>query len=333
VQHLTSLTTAEDLDVTYQLMNPAAFTAQQAGVMAGNLQFGSALLSCKRADGDYHFVSERQCGWFSISSMGQQQDAAGERSGIHRNGTTLAGGMQFALNDTWHLGFAASRGWDDLSADRLDIERVQSAKGRINQAGVVAKGNFGDTTLALGLSGGEANYHSTRTTLFNAQAYSDQRVRFAAAQLRIAHAFDHSKWYWRPMFDTTLQRVHRSAFSEVGGGANALDVLANTDTFVTLQPALEFGVQVTPSTRWYARTGVSRIVGDPELRTSATLQGAPTGVAPFSVTEQLDRTRAEVAAGIDMFTARGVVLRLGYTGRISSHSEQHEGSFKVSVPF
>lgn len=69
----------------------------------------------------------------------------------------------------------------------------------------------------------------------------------------------------------------------------------------------------------------------PEVQ--ALLQGAPAGVGAFSVVGQVDRTIAELAAGLDLFNTGGVVFRVGYAGKYSSRLESHSATLKVSMPF
>jgi hypothetical protein len=65
----------------------------------------------------------------------------------------------------------------------------------------------------------------------------------------------------------------------------------------------------------------------------ASLTNAPVGVAPFAVSRVLDKTLGDIALGVDLFSAEGIVIRVGYLGQYSSNSSSSGGLIKVSLPF
>jgi outer membrane autotransporter protein len=205
------------------------------------------------------------------------------------------------------------------------------------QGGVVVKGNYGNLTMAASIAGGHGDYDSTRLAFNGAVASSEQAVDSISAQLRVAYAFDRTRWYWRPMLDLNYADVRRDAFVETGAGVYNLQIQAGDDTFVTVQPQIEAGYDMPVFegglARWYARLGVTQYLTDAAVDVSATMAGAPVGVTPLTVTQSLDETLGDVGLGVDLFSAGGMVLRIGYNGQFSSHSATHGGMVKFSIPF
>jgi len=305
-------------------------------LFGSNNEFSNAMMSCRQASGDFHFSSEGQCGWFAASAGSQRHDATNTQIGFQRDSTSIAGGVQIAANEHWHIGIGAAAGDERIVADRQSLSTAQTIDGNTTQLGVIAKGTFDNNSIVFGVNGGHGGYSSTRSTLLNGLAINHQSMRFYAAQLRLSHTFDHVGWYWKPMLDTRWIHLSRDAFSEQGAGSNNLEVKASVDTFTFVQPAIEFGKDVTAATdllRFYTRVGASKLVSGTNVAVTATLQGAPASVMPFAVYQELDRAVFDLATGLDVITQKGIVLRIGYTGQISNRGSQYGGNVKLSVPF
>ena len=69
----------------------------------------------------------------------------------------------------------------------------------------------------------------------------------------------------------------------------------------------------------------------PEL--VASFQGAPAGIAPFTVKGELDKTYVNVDVGLHVLYANDVVLRVSYIGKFSDHLTSNGGMVKLSIPF
>jgi hypothetical protein len=340
VKQIVSRTTAEQLQSTYDTLSPAGYTLPVVTLFGNSVDFSNAMMSCKQAsghdNGNYHFVSEGQCGWFAISAGSQRHDATDTQFGFHRDSTSIAGGVQIAASDHWHIGFSASSGDERIIADRQSSSTAQTIDGSTTQLGIVTKANFDNNTIVLGITGGHGGYSATRNALLETQATGKQSMSFYTAQLRLSHTFDHVGWYWRPILDTRWMNLRRDAFSEQGAGGNNLDVAASTDAFAFVQPAIEFGKDVHSSSdllRFYARAGVAKMISGSNVSVTASLQGAPTGVAPFTVYQSMDKAVVDLATGLDVITQQGMVLRFGYDGQLSSHGSRYGMNVKLSVPF
>jgi hypothetical protein len=326
----------DQLKQAYDALSPAGYGVSIFTLLNANTSFTNSMLSCKQNGGDNHFVREGQCGWFAVNAGEQRQSTTTSDFGFNSTGYSVSGGLQFALNSEWHAGFGIANSNDYILVDRPDLSRAQSIDGRTTQAGLVVKGTFGNNLVAFNVSGGNGHFSSTRATLFDTTATSQQSISFYSALLRVAHTIDNASWYWRPLLDTKIQKTRFGDFQEQGAGANNLNVVAHSDTFVVVEPAMEMGRDFHQSEsvlRLFARAGVARLVSGGSVTLNATLQGAPQSVAPFAANQSTDKTVADLAAGVDVITSSGLVLKVGYEGQLSSHGSQYSMNAKLSIPF
>jgi uncharacterized protein YhjY with autotransporter beta-barrel domain len=236
------------------------------------------------------------------------------------------------------VGFGLSYDSDRIVAKHTSSSQyANQANGNSVQGGAVIKGNYGDFTVAASLTAGHGDYDATRLAVDNVFANSGQTIDSTSVQLRGAYAFDFRHWYLRPILDVDVTDVHHSAFTETGSSAYNLQVQAGTNSFVSVQPQIEAGLDMPLAAgglaRWYARFGLTSYVSGGSVDAVASLTNAPVGVAPFAVSRVLDKTLGDIALGVDLFSAEGIVIRVGYLGQYSSNSSSSGGLIKVSLPF
>jgi outer membrane autotransporter protein len=190
-------------------------------------------------------------------------------------------------------------------------------------------------------SAGFGNYDSRRVVDLvtpGVVARGDQDVRFASVHGRVSHDLAQGPdFYVRPLVDLGATYVSRGSFREKGADGANLQAEKQSDTFVTVQPAIEFGGERRLNNggllRPYVRIGVTRFLTDNDRQITATLQGAPAGVAPFKNVTSSDRTHANVSLGANILTKGGAVARLDYTGQFSDSRSANVVAVKISVPF
>ena len=85
--------------------------------------------------------------------------------------------------------------------------------------------------------------------------------------------------------------------------------------------------------RWYARLGVNRFIDGGSFGVEAMLQGAPEDAGFLGVSQELDRTVRECAAGVDVLTGNGVTLRVGYSGQFTASGTTHGATLKFTRSF
>lgn len=144
--------------------------------------------------------------------------------------------------------------------------------------------------------------------------------------------------YVRPMLGLGVSYVKRNGYTENGAGAANLHVAKEHETFVSLQPALEFGGEFGIGgkgtlLRHFVRVGLTHFLGNNEQHVTASLEGAPAGVEPFTVITRSDRTYGDLALGMDVLIKGGTTVRLEYNGQFSANSTTNAIGIKFAMPF
>jgi hypothetical protein len=332
---LFAMPTAAPLAAAYDRLSPEPHGALVNGTLFSALQFGDAMLSCRRADAESRFVREGECGWLSAGAGVLRQRASDAAMGLHRHVQGIHGGLQREVAPNTHLGVAAG-----VEHGSVNVADIATTTGDQVQAGLILKTRLGDSSFSAALTGGLGRYDSQRSAVAvagPATATASPRLDFMSAQLRAAHAFARGDAYIRPSIDLGYTRVDRKAFDETGAGVANLSVHRAVDDFTTLRGAVEWGAEWARDDgslfRPALRLGLLGMVSGSAPRTEATLQGVPAGVGPLTVQGQIDRTIGELGAALDVLNTGGTVLRLGYTGQFSRHIESHSAMLKFSMPF
>jgi len=107
------------------------------------------------------------------------------------------------------------------------------------------------------------------------------------------------------------------------------------DWLASVAPAVEVASQWRRGDyvwRPYVRAGV-RLLSTKSLSATASLAGAPSGIAPFTVTAPLDQFVAEVSAGFNLWKDSRYSLQLSYDGRFGAHTFDNGGTFKLRTAF
>jgi uncharacterized protein with beta-barrel porin domain len=81
------------------------------------------------------------------------------------------------------------------------------------------------------------------------------------------------------------------------------------------------------------RAGITHYPGSNERHVTASLEGAPAGIAPFTVTTRSEKTYADLAIGVDILRKSGTTVRLEYNGQFSENSTTNAIGIKIAMPF
>lgn len=323
------------LNVAYEKLGPGALGSLSSLSMTSSLDFQEAMHSCRQREGEYRFIHEGECRWLRFGGSVRDQEREALNPGYKLNALTIAGGAQREVGEDTHLGFGLSYVRSDLNSVFSDVE------GDRFEAGVILKRRYGATRISGSLSAGYGHYDSRRLVdLATPGLHALGKPDLWSASLlgKISHDLvtgDNS--YVRPMVGVGVTRVLRNAYGESGAGGANLQVEKEWDTFVSLHPAIEFGgehaLEDSTLLRPYLRLGLTRFLSDNDRHITASLQGAPAGVEPFTVVTKSDSTYADVSLGLDVLTKKGATVRLDYTGQFSSHSSANAVWVKLSMPF
>jgi len=334
---LVGLPNASSLGDAYDRLSPEPYLGTGTGTLFSNIGFSDSLHSCGVPDGPNRFVREGECDWFRLRGGEANQGRTAENMGFDRRSVNLSTGAQRAFGDgSWHGGFGLSYEYSDL-----DVEQNASTSGDQVQVGAIVKKEYGATSLAADLSVGYGNYDTNRYVNLpgpSVTAKSSQDVEFVSGHLRLAHAYEQgADWYLKPLIDLGVMHAWFPGFQESGAGGANLSVARRDETYVNLTPAIEIGGETNLKNglllRPYAKLGITQFLSGTSPEITASFQGAPVGVAPFTVKSEMDKTYADVHLGLTVLNNKGQILQVGYLGSFSDHLKANSGVIKLSIPF
>ncbi|GAF82460.1 unnamed protein product, partial [marine sediment metagenome] len=205
-------------------LHPEHYLAQVNDTLHSSLFFLNSLMSCPTAEGAYAVVAEGQCVWAKVGGRTFDQDRTRTNIGGDVDAWNFASGVQVALTDNWRLGFAGSYEQTDIKTNN-----AASSDGERIEGGVVLKNRWGATTLAAAAFGGYGWFDTHRTIGLAGigSAKGDHDIGFGGLHTRLAHVFEHSAWYVKPLVDLNATYIDFGDIRETGGGAANLFVRGN----------------------------------------------------------------------------------------------------------
>lgn len=324
------------LSTAYEKLGPGVHGALTTASTTSSLEFNDAMHSCRQREGDYRFIREGECSWARFGGGIRDQERSAENPGYRQDIVTMAGGFQKAIRDNLHLGFGVSYQQSALNSLYSDVN------GERFEGGVILKQRFDATRLSLSFSVGYGHYSTRRLVDFatpGVHAQARPTLWSSAVHGRISHDIMASDTaYIRPMLGLGVSYVSRDAYDETGAGGADLRVAKQSDTFVSLHPAIELGGESRFGAdgtllRHYVRIGMTQFLGSNERNVTASLEGAPSGIQPFTVATRNDKTYADLAIGVDILRKSGTSVRLEYSGQFSNNSSANAIGVKLAMPF
>ena len=296
------------LQAFYGRLSPSGTAALSTAALAANDAFSNAMLSCR--NGGSLAQLDGNCNWGSFDAVHGSQSASFGGVGYAQSLSGVSAGYQLRYD-----------------TGSLDTAGAQSLSGDEVEAGLVAKRIVGEQgVVSASVAAGTGSYSSDRTPSFptaTTSAHGNLRSTFAAAHLRAERNIEHGTTTVRPFVDVGATRVGASALDETGAGVLDAHVAAHGQTFTTLASGVSLEtVKHTGSTtlRPALDLSVRRLLGNPQSSTSATLEGAPTTVAPFAVSNLIDRTVMDVAPSLQITSKNKLDLKIGADYGFSSRT-------------
>jgi len=106
---------------------------------------------------------------------------------------------------------------------------------------------------------------------------------------------------------------------------------------VNLQPAIDIQTEFETDNGLLIRPrfslGITQFIGASAPSVTGSFASAPAEVAPFTTSTELDKTRFDVAASVDVYTRRDLVVRAELFGSFSNNSDSYGGGLQVELPF
>jgi uncharacterized protein with beta-barrel porin domain len=324
--------TASYTRVMNSLSAEIAVDNQIASLLSG-IRFNDALLSCAERGGHYRFFDDGQCGWLRVGGQRFEQHETHDNLGFDEDSWQLAGGGQMDIGNGWHLGGALSYESSDLNAD----DSYASSDGDRFQAGVSAKRRFDATELSGSLSIAYGRFDIDRNPWPGVNIDGIQKLWLYSGQLRAARLFEWGPWSLKPRIDLGVDYLSMDSFTESGGSDFRLSHKGENTTYVNLQPAIDIATEIETDDGLLIRPklslGITQFLGGSAPSVTGSFAAAPADVAPFTTSTELDKTRLDVAASVDIFARKDMVVRAELFGSFSDNSENYGGALKVALPF
>lgn len=313
----------------YAQATPSGTLAASPAALQTNLDFSGAMLGCRNGD---RLASNESCSWGALGSQHAEQKGAYGSVGYAQSMSGVSSGFQRAIRDGRTLVGAALR----YDTGALDAIAGQQLKGDAINVGVLAKRLIGrDGSVSASIVAGSANYASTRTPPVggvHATAHGNQHTSYVGAHLRAERAIERGATTLTPFVDVGATRVNAGALDETGAGALDVRVGAHSETFATMQTGVSLAtVRHAGSTtlRPALELSVTELVGNARSATSAALDGAPTGVAPFVLTNTLDRTRFNLGPSLSISQKNKLDVKVGGAYQFSGASHNLAGYVQI----
>ena len=335
LQTLFTLPDGPSLNNFYQTLSPAPFLADLYALSQTGSLLTDSMLSCHPESGDaWRFSEEDECSWLRVTPRTLKLTATSASMGSNSRATDFTAGHQFVLDENYRLGLAAS-----FSNTQTSVENHSTSHGQSIAGGAVVKGLFNPLEFVLGVSGGQAVLHTSRTVAAGTVATSRQDDSFLNERARVSYQFfGDDSFYARPLAELNATQGFNNAFHETGAGPLDLFVGSSHPSSGVLGAGFELGGEFAfdPALsvlRPFVGYEFKHTVWGDTLNLSAMLEGAPAGVAPFNVAFTPDRDLHQVTAGLDVIKSDNMNFRFQYNGTFGDKTRQDVFGFKLSLPF
>ena len=295
--------------------------------LSASRAFGNSLLSCANASTP---LDTGECVYLRATGNHFERDASSDNLGFDATTWGVATGGQRALGNDWYIGGSLAYQNSSLdssaSAARSDGDRLF--------AGLSGKHVSGPFEFGAAGHVGYGSYDISRNPITGGTVSGTQKQWSASGRLRAAYLHERGDLFFKPRVDLAVDHFFASDFTETGG-TNALTVDLGSETYVSLQPALELGATMTgeSGTVWRPglMLGLTQYLGSPGPSLSAAFASNP--AVPFSQSTGIDTTHIDLAATLDVFTANAFTFRAEAGASFSENTHAYGGDVKLELRF
>jgi len=220
----------------------------------------------------------------------------------------------------------------------LDVDDTRAGSdGERFQVGFSATRRLGATELSGSLAIGYGDYEVQRNPWPGVDVDGTQKLWLYSAQLRAARLFDVRGWHIKPRLDLGVDYLSMGSFNESGDTNFRIQHDGQDETYVHLQPAVDISTELETVTGNLIRPrlslGITQFIGNAAPQVRGRFAATPAAVAPFTTTTELDKTRLDVAAGLDVLASKNLVVRAEVFGSFSENSETYGGGLGLAMRF
>ncbi|MEO1191628.1 MAG: autotransporter domain-containing protein, partial [Pseudomonadota bacterium] len=330
---LIDLQTAEEVVAAYGTLLPEVAIDTQIASLNALRSFNRTVLSCANTDGPeapYHFFDNGQCGYLEVSGSRFNRNETSDNTGFVASSVEVTMGGQLAPSDEVNIGAAFRYANVNIRAD----DAASTSDGDEFFFAVTGKRRFNAIEFSGSLGLGYGSYDLTRTPFNGGQATADQSIWSLSGQLRAAYLYQHENLFVMPRLGVGFDHFFSSSYKESGSATTPLSVDTDGQTYVSVQPTVKLGGEFLykeeTRLRPHLTLGITQYLGDATASATASFLS---GGSPFSTSTEIDRTRYDIEAGLDVLTRVGATLRLAGGTSLSSNSQNYGGSLRLELPF
>lgn len=306
-------------------MGPEIAVDTQIASLQASLRFGDLL---RRCDG-----AADACSWGRVQVQDFSLDRGNDNAGFNASIGQLAFGVQTGLGGGWRAGAALA--WE---GSKLSSNSAATSHGDRLQFGLTAGRKSGDVDFSASLAFSQDRNKLSRQPLIGGlPTTADQTLRTFMARAGGGSNWRNGSWDVKPSIDVGLIRMQMPGFDEGGKSAFRLRVQGRSGTYGYLQPGVEVSseMRVSNGMRVRPRMGLSvtRLIGSTSASATAAFVAQPGVTAPFSTRTAMDRTSANMAAGVDLLQAGHPIVRVEALVGLSRSMSHYGASLKVQMPF
>ncbi len=318
----------------YNSLSAEVVVDTQIAALNSLRDFNRDLFSCANRGGaeeSYRFFDTGQCGYLQVQGGRFNRDSTSDNLGFDASNVGITLGGQAVIDEVWNLGGAFRYGHSWLSADAAS----SSSTGNEFFFAATGKRRFDAIEISAAGGFGYGRYELERNPIGGGEASADQNLWSLSGQLRAAYLYQHENLFVKPMVGVGVDHFFSSSFEESGSSSFLLAVDADDETYFNIRPAVELGgefaLEEGTRLRPQLSLGITQYLGDPSASASAGFLAG--GTTPFTTSTDIDRTRFDIAAGVDLFTTLGAVVRVEGATSLSANSQDYGGSLRIELPF
>jgi hypothetical protein len=316
-------------------LSPEFYAQQQAQLVRSSQVFGSRLMGCRQAGGEFMDNKEGRCAWVETDLEDAEYNSNNNYQDADFDTSRYSVGIEQTFADSLTLGFGALYesvdGKGNNNAWRSDGDTTQagvSARYRIDKASVTG-------VLSYGSSSADTDRRLQITESTTSSAKRDMTVW--GGIVRLGYDFGSQGAYLRPAIDLGFTLIDADSIEEEGSGALDLYVDDSSQTHGWIQPSVRGGMDTVlsagPTLRYYGSLGVQYYFQGEDAQVDAVLAGSPAGVAPMEMDIDIGETTVNVMAGLDVVFKNEMTVQFKLVYRKADDLDVSGGHIRLTMPF
>ncbi|MCV0429727.1 MAG: autotransporter domain-containing protein, partial [Roseibium sp.] len=309
-------------------------TDSQVTSLNSSLRFKDQLLSCPQYSGADKFLDLGTCTWARAGGDAYYYDGHDGNIGFDSKGYQLAAGAQYELENGLVIGggFSYDQRWIDVP------DADAKSNGYQLQLGATVKKSIADLELAGAFAAGVGKYDITRNPYMAGTSSGDQTIWNFSGQVRVAYLLGGPDWFVKPQIGLGYDYIIQEDYRESGASHFNLFSDQQEEFYLSVQPAVVVGAELKTDMgaliRPKLKLGLTHFLTDANPTTNSGFVSSSHLDSSFKSTTDLDKTRLDIAAEIDLLMEdKGWNLRAEVGAGFSENAQGYNGGLKLSIPF